>query len=396
MADYVVQYLAGTGDPIFVYPHTYADPTQFVIQVDGVDAQWTLLAPNLVRILSNIPSPESVVSLSNTTAGQTGGGDWGGDGGGTPGPGSGVTVDGPLLYLDRVIEGTHNIPPEKNALAINPIVAPGASVNVPAGSTYAIIGLGEGGEGGGGGTTDHGTLGGLEDDDHPQYLNPARGDARYYTQAYLDEVFESIPESLNDLAGVAPTESEDGYTLTWDHVAATWVLSPPPTGGSGTSDHGELAGLGDDDHPQYLNTARGDARYYLKSQVDTALAGKAAAGHTHPYVATGGAVVTGVYGHSVQDLGSRSGTQTVVPTSNNILVTLSGNWVPTFSPAAGLSSTSFVLVLTNASAYSVTWQANIVWSEGTPPDLSTPTRHIVALFYVETMGLFVGFHSRAA
>ena len=28
-----------------------------------------------------------------------------------------------------------------------------------------------------------------------------------------------------------------------------------------TTDHGSLTGLSDDDHPQYLNTARGDARY---------------------------------------------------------------------------------------------------------------------------------------
>lgn len=32
-------------------------------------------------------------------------------------------------------------------------------------------------------------------------------------------------------------------------------------GAGGVSDHGELTGLGDDDHPQYLNQARGDARY---------------------------------------------------------------------------------------------------------------------------------------
>ena len=34
--------------------------------------------------------------------------------------------------------------------------------------------------------TDHGALGGLPDDDHPQYHNNARGDARYYTQAQVD------------------------------------------------------------------------------------------------------------------------------------------------------------------------------------------------------------------
>lgn len=40
-------------------------------------------------------------------------------------------------------------------------------------------------------------------------------------------------------------------------------------GSGGTSDHGALSGLGDDDHTQYHNDSRGDARYYLKSQVDT-------------------------------------------------------------------------------------------------------------------------------
>lgn len=32
-------------------------------------------------------------------------------------------------------------------------------------------------------------------------------------------------------------------------------------GGGGVSDHGGLTGLSDDDHPQYLNTTRGDGRY---------------------------------------------------------------------------------------------------------------------------------------
>lgn len=52
-------------------------------------------------------------------------------------------------------------------------------------------------------------------------------------------------------------------------------------GVSGTSDHGGLTGLSDDDHPQYHNNARGDARYYQKSEVDTALGGKSNVGHSH-------------------------------------------------------------------------------------------------------------------
>ena len=43
------------------------------------------------------------------------------------------------------------------------------------GTWQALIG----GGGGGGGVTDHGALTGLADDDHPQYHNDARGDARY-------------------------------------------------------------------------------------------------------------------------------------------------------------------------------------------------------------------------
>lgn len=39
-------------------------------------------------------------------------------------------------------------------------------------------------------------------------------------------------------------------------------------------DHGVIGGLGDDDHPQYHNDARGDARYYTRALVDAALSGK--------------------------------------------------------------------------------------------------------------------------
>ncbi len=43
---------------------------------------------------------------------------------------------------------------------------------------------------------------------------------------------------------------------------------------SGVSDHGALTGLADDDHTQYFNQTRGDARYPLASAMTSALAGK--------------------------------------------------------------------------------------------------------------------------
>lgn len=52
-------------------------------------------------------------------------------------------------------------------------------------------------------------------------------------------------------------------------------------GGLSVTDHGSLTGLADDDHTQYLNTARGDARYFTQAQVNSSLAGKANTAHAH-------------------------------------------------------------------------------------------------------------------
>ena len=68
--------------------------------------------------------------------------------------------------------------------------------------------------------------------------------------------------------------------VNWVDVIALSALGV--TGGSGgVTDHGALTGLSDDDHGQYHNDTRGDARYYTKAQVDTSLSGKAATSHTH-------------------------------------------------------------------------------------------------------------------
>ena len=52
-------------------------------------------------------------------------------------------------------------------------------------ASTVIIRRGASGTGTGGGTSDHGALTGREDDDHPQYHNDARGDARYASTAAL-------------------------------------------------------------------------------------------------------------------------------------------------------------------------------------------------------------------
>ena len=56
-----------------------------------------------------------------------------------------------------------------------------------------------------------------------------------------------------DISGLA-----DGFILKWDAGTSKWITV---AGSGGVTDHGALTGLFDDDHPQYHNNARGDARY---------------------------------------------------------------------------------------------------------------------------------------
>lgn len=53
--------------------------------------------------------------------------------------------------------------------------------------------------------------------------------------------------------------TETGVNVTVAPVAAPVVTVAP-----GVTDHGLLGGLADDDHPQYLNQARADARYVVQ------------------------------------------------------------------------------------------------------------------------------------
>lgn len=154
----------------------------------------------------------------------------------------------------------------------------------------------------GAGTSDHGGLTGLGDDDHTQYHNDARGDTRYYTKSLLDSgqldtryyteaevlaAFAAIVHThpstqINDstaagramlaaanvaaqtallnnftsaLKGLVPPSG--GGTTNYLRADGSWAAPP----GTITGAHGTLTGLGNDDHTQYHTDARGDARY---------------------------------------------------------------------------------------------------------------------------------------
>lgn len=72
----------------------------------------------------------------------------------------------------------------------------------------------------------------------------------------------------NDMANL-----EDKYSRFFrdTNIDLLEELSSNGGGGSGVTDHGDLTGLDADDHPQYLNEERADARFYGKTQVDDLL-----------------------------------------------------------------------------------------------------------------------------
>lgn len=81
--------------------------------------------------------------------------------------------------------------------------------------------------------------------------------------------------ALNDLSDVVTAGASDGQSLVYHAGTSSWGPGTVSSG-TGVTDHGALTGLADDDHPQYHNDTRGDARYYTKTAVDTALGGKVA------------------------------------------------------------------------------------------------------------------------
>jgi hypothetical protein len=179
---------------------------------------------------------------------------------------------------------------------------------------------------------DHGSIGGLSDDDHTQYslvdgsrdftgavggITPVAG-SDLTTKDYVDSAVQGVEwqDSVLDRDLTAPPGGEttgDRYivaataTGAWagqeDNIAewngSSYDFTTPTTGmttavddetrnvrwnGSAwvffgtTIDHGNLAGTGDDDHTQYHNDTRGDVRYYQKSEHINSSAGAGDAG----------------------------------------------------------------------------------------------------------------------
>jgi hypothetical protein len=84
---------------------------------------------------------------------------------------------------------------------------------------------GKGVPGDGGGTSDHGSLGGLSDDDHTQYLNTTRGDARYAVIAHAHTgVYQPLASNLTTYAAITPSVNVQSLMSAADYAAITTLL----------------------------------------------------------------------------------------------------------------------------------------------------------------------------
>lgn len=85
---------------------------------------------------------------------------------------------------------------------------------------------------GGSGVTDHGALSGLADDDHTQYHNDTRGDARYsalghtHTASSVTDFSEAVDDRVSSLLVAG-----SNVTLTYDDGANTLTVAASSGGG---------------------------------------------------------------------------------------------------------------------------------------------------------------------
>ena len=140
------------------------------------------------------------------------------------------------------------------------------------------------------------------------------------------------------------------------------------TGNISIADHGQLSGLLDDDHPQYYNEARGDARYSLGTH-----------DHDADYINVDGDSMTGPLEFQSQahfdaeiNNGNSGSAKTIDWTlGNKQVITMTDNCVLTFTNPSGPCNLLLRVVVGGSGSYSLTHPGNVQWPGGLLPSISS-------------------------
>lgn len=123
--------------------------------------------------------------------------------------------------------------------------------------------------------------------------------------------------------------------------------------------HGGLTGLGDDDHTQYHNDARGDARYLKLS----------------------GGTMTGAVTALKETSVAMPANDINLANGNLFTKTISGATTLTVSNAPTSGTVGyFILQLTNGGSAMVTWFSGVKWPGGTAPTLTAAGKDILSFY----------------
>lgn len=257
----------------------------------------------------------------------------------------------------------------------------------------------------GGGVSDHGGLGGLADDDHPQYHTDARGDARYPPLGRLVTAGAGLTgggslaadRTLSVVYGTtAGTAAQGNDTRLSDprvptaHAGTHHAGGPDPVTpagiGAATTGHThpgvyEPAGAvaahetAPDPHPGYLTPAEADAAY-------------AAAGHTHSHAPRVGRtlvyVTSGTAGGDTPP-DTAGGWQVLTGVGELVIPAAVGDFVLVHAAFLTLASTSTFYELGVAVSGSLVWVASN--GTATPPAEGDPAMYPSLL----PLGLFGAF-----
>lgn len=234
--------------------------------------------------------------------------------------------------------------------------------------------------GGGGGVTDHGALTGLADDDHTQYHNDARGDARYsllahnhtgvyqpagsYLTSETDPVF--VASAAHDItAGHITVLGNTSGTNTGDETDATIKSKLGITTLSGSNTGDQTSVSGNAGTATALATARNINGVPFDGTANITVA------DATKLPLSGGTMTGAVTALRETKIAMGASNAIDLATGNLFTKIISGTTTLTVSGVLTSPAVNeFTLVLTNGGSAAITWFGTIKWASGTAPVLT--------------------------